>query len=291
VAGKRLRYLVEPVVDLAPAADAVVKRCKRLQDVLGDLNDAHVQRDELGGAIEIAAAERARQLHGMARGADNEGLRREGRRSERAGLLELTRRAQARMDGLYRQLDEEWLQGGMAALVEDVEELAVQLEAAARPSLEIERKYLLRSAPDLSPVAGRVETVEIHQGWLPGDRLRERLRRSVGPGGTHYTRTMKLGMGVERIEVEEPTTAGLFGALWPLTEGCRIHKLRHRVRTGEAGGPGTWEIDEFLDRPLWLAEIELDLADETPELPAWLAPFVERDVTDDPEYTNLKLAR
>jgi len=302
VAGKRLRYLVEPAVDRAPAAGAVVKRCKRLQDVLGDLNDAHVQRDELGGAIEVAAAERARQLHDMARGADDDGLRREGRRSERAGLLELTRRAQARMDALYRQLDEEWLQGGMHALVEDVEELAAQLEAAARPAVEIERKYLLRSAPDLSPVAGRVETVEIRQGWLPGERLRERLRKSVGPGGTDYTRTVKLGAGVERIEIEESTTAGVFEALWPLTEGCRIHKRRYRVRVADAGGegsarlPGTdrariWEIDEFLDRGLWLAEVELADAGETPELPAWLAPWVDRDVTDDPQYTNLKLAR
>ncbi|MBW2446492.1 MAG: CHAD domain-containing protein, partial [Deltaproteobacteria bacterium] len=90
VACKRLRYLVEPVRDHVESARNLVKRCKRLQDLLGDLNDAHVQRDELGTAIEAAAAERARRLHDLARSADDAGLGREARRSERAGLVELT---------------------------------------------------------------------------------------------------------------------------------------------------------------------------------------------------------
>jgi CHAD domain-containing protein/CYTH domain-containing protein len=292
VACKRLRYLVEPVREHAPAARAVVKRCKRLQDLLGDRNDAHVQRDELGGAIEQAAAERARRLHDLARGADDLALRREARRSERSGLVELTRRAQARMEALHRQLEEEWLGGGIAALLEDVEELAAELETAGRRDVEIERKYLLSGPVDFSPVAAYVETIEIRQGWLPGERLRERLRRSEGPDGVSYRRTVKLGAGVERIELEEPTTAGVFETLWPLTEGCRIHKRRHRVRIPRDGEPPlVWEIDEFLDRALWLAEVELDDASSVPELPDWLAPVVEREVTDDPRYTNLKLAR
>jgi CYTH domain-containing protein len=132
-----------------------------------------------------------------------------------------------------------------------------------------------------------VETVEIRQGWLPGERLRERLRQTDAPAGTHYERTVKLGMGIERIEIQEATTSRVFQALWPLTEGCRIHKRRHRVREGDL----VWEIDEFLDRPLWLAEVELTHADQEVAPPDWLAPFVERDVTDDPRYTNLKLAR
>jgi CHAD domain-containing protein len=287
VAGKRLRYLVEPVREHARRAVDVVNRCKKLQDLLGDLNDAHVQRDELGQALELAAAERARHLHELTRGANDESLRREARRSERSGLLELTRRAQARMEALFRTLEEEWLQGGMVALLEDVEELAAQLEAAAKPPVEIERKFLLHAPVDFSPVAARVETVEIRQGWLPGELLHERVRRTVGPSGTCFERTIKLGAGVERIQLEESTTAQVFEALWPLTEGCRIHKRRHRVPDGEL----VWEIDEFLDRPLWLAEVELASADQAVEPPAWLAPYVERDVTDDPRYLNLKLAR
>jgi adenylate cyclase len=53
-----------------------------------------------------------------------------------------------------------------------------------------------------------------------------------------------------------------------------------------------WEIDEFLDRGgLWLAELELDSADDVVVVPAWLRAAVEREVTDDPRYTNHALAR
>ena len=51
-----------------------------------------------------------------------------------------------------------------------------------------------------------------------------------------------------------------------------------------------WKIDEFLDRDLSLAEIELDDAAQQPTLPGWLAPHVVREVTDDPRYANLALA-
>jgi len=290
VAGKRLRYLVEPARGHVEAAQTVVKRCKKLQDLLGDLNDAHVQCEALGRALEEAAAERARRLHELARATEDDTLRREARRSERAGLLALTRRAQLRLGELWERLERDWLAGGMVTLLEDVEALVEQLESACRPPVEIERKYLLRGRPDLEAAAAsgaRVDAVEIDQGWLPGERLRERLRRSVGPNGTTYTRTVKVGAGVERLELDEATSAPVFDTLWPLTEGCRIRKRRHRVRAGDH----LWEVDEFLDRDLWLAEVELDDPDAAPDLPQWLAGQVEREVTDDPRYTNLKLAR
>jgi CYTH domain-containing protein len=52
-----------------------------------------------------------------------------------------------------------------------------------------------------------------------------------------------------------------------------------------------WEIDEFTDRPLWLAELELDHAAAHVTIPDWLAPVLVRDVTDEAEYTNHRLAR
>ncbi len=65
-----------------------------------------------------------------------------------------------------------------------------------------------------------------------------------------FLRTIKLGFGVSRIEIEDSVNAELFEALWPLTAGKRVHKRRYRVPDGEL----TWEIDEFLDQPLYLAE-------------------------------------
>ena len=125
-------------------------------------------------------------------------------------------------------------------------------------------------------------TVEIDQGWLPGKRLRERLRRRSGPNGTEYFRTVKLGEGVQRTELEEETSQEVFEALWELTEGCRVCKRRHVVPDGAL----TWEIDEFLDRDLHLAEVELDDPHQRVELPEWLEPHVRRDVTGSKKYVS-----
>jgi CYTH domain-containing protein len=265
-------------------ASAVVRRCKRLQDALGELNDAYVLHDELGSALEVAAAEHARRLHELASEQDTERLRRETRRSQRSGLLELTRRLQHRIETLLEQLRDGWIADGMGPLIEEVEQMAAQLDRAVHPGLEIERKYLLRRLPDLG---GRAEIEEIDQGWLPGERLHERLRRVQSGSATRYFRTIKFGQGVQRTEIEEPATQELFDSLWPLTEGCRVRKRRHKVREGDLA----WEIDEFLDRELYLAEVELAHVSDRPKIPEWLAPCIEREVTDDPRYTNLRLAR
>jgi len=150
--------------------------------------------------------------------------------------------------------------------------------------VEIERKYLLRQLPDL-PEGTAVQHIE--QGYVPGDKIHERLRRVRDEDGVRLYRTIKLGRGVERIEVEEQPSPELFDKLWPLTEGARLQKRRYRVTAGDR----TWEIDDFDDRDLVLAEIELDSADEVVNFPPWLAPDVVREVTDEAEYVNLNLAR
>ena len=151
--------------------------------------------------------------------------------------------------------------------------------------LEIERKYLLRALP---PAVANAQAVEIDQGYLPGTDIRERIRRVRGPHGTQFVRTLKSGEGIERLEIEEETSEQFFVAVWPLTRGCRVHKRRYDVPDGTL----VWEIDEFLDRPeLWLAEVELDRADQPVTPPEWLAPYVVREVTDEPGYTNHALAK
>jgi CYTH domain-containing protein len=128
--------------------------------------------------------------------------------------------------------------------------------------------------------------IEIEQGWLPGERVRERVRRSCCADGTTWTRTIKMGHGIARIEIEERTSEAVFDGLWPLTENCRIRKRRHVIPEGDL----VWEIDEFQDRDLCLAEVELPSVDVRPELPRWLADWLVREVTDDGRYTNLALA-
>ena len=148
---------------------------------------------------------------------------------------------------------------------------------------EIERKYLLDGLPDRAAAA---PSVEIAQGYLPGTKILERIRRIRQAGEDRFVRTIKLGRGVSRIEIEEPMTKQLFDALWPLTAGRRINKRRYLVPDGDF----TWEIDQFLDQPLVLGEIELP-DERHPTIPEWLAPHVTREVTDEPGFTNARLAR
>jgi CYTH domain-containing protein len=196
----------------------------------------------------------------------------------------------ARRAALDADIDATWLRaGGGAGLVAALDALAARVEAAHGGSaVEIERKYLLRALPHILRGAA---SVEIDQGWLPGERLRERVRRVRDAAGStpdeRYMRTVKLGAGVTRTEVEEPCTRELFEALWPLTRERRVRKRRYRVREGGL----VWEIDDFVDRTLVLAEVELPAADAVAELPAWLAPYVVREVTDEGDFVNANLAQ
>ena len=65
--------------------------------------------------------------------------------------------------------------------------------------------------------------------------------------------------------------------------------MRRSYQLADAGR--VWEIDEFSDRKLVLAEIELTSAREEVAIPDWLARCVVREVTGDPEYLNHTLAR
>lgn len=150
--------------------------------------------------------------------------------------------------------------------------------------MEIERKFLLSGCP---PEAAVVAGTRIEQGWIPGRTLRERLRRSTYPTGvSRYTRTVKFGRGISRVELEEDTDRHLFEVLWPLTVSARVRKRRHAMREGAH----TWEIDVFTDRDLVLAEVELRAVDDAVAIPAWLEKWVVREVTDESEYVNANLA-
>lgn len=152
-------------------------------------------------------------------------------------------------------------------------------------NIEIERKFLLSGLPDMPRVS---DVLEIDQGYIPGVRLLERLRRQRHRDGTvRYFRTVKVGSGVERIELEDETDKATFEHLWQLTEGRRLRKRRHLVPDGSL----TWEVDEFTDRSLHLAELEIETATTAIRIPDWLKPVVVRDVTDEREYTNRNLAR
>lgn len=150
--------------------------------------------------------------------------------------------------------------------------------------LEIERKYLLSALPE---AAHGARSVVMEQGYLPGQRIVERLRHYTGAEAERWVRSIKAGTGITRIEVEEEVTRELFDQLWPLTLGKRVRKRRYYLP--DAGL--TWEVDEFLDRDLVLAELELPHESHRVQIPPWLAPVLVREVSHEPAYLNTSLAR
>lgn len=253
---KRQRALLAPFAKSRPALGAWFDVATRAQDQLGAMRDAVVLADlaRSQGHAELASALQSQALahHAAFSSAWH------ARGEDPLGLLE------------------------RAAEALQTEGSPVSDQGVPQ---EIERKYLLRALP---PEARQVAPTRIDQGWIPGTVLRERLRRSTRPDGSvRCTRTIKFGPARARVEIEEPTSDALFEAMWPLTRDARIRKLRHAVPHGEH----VWEIDVFLDRDLVLAEVELRSSNDEAVVPAWLAPFVEREVTDDPAYLNAVMAR
>ena len=286
IVAKRLRYLIDPVGEMVPGAAQVSDRIRDLQDHLGALHDAHVFAPELVAATSAAAAEHARResLAVVAGGTKGHAAKRVHERDPRPGLIALGERIRSRGEAAFAQVRDGWLEGRAVEFFANAERFAAALDAHVRPLLEIERKYLLEKFPT---AAAGAPVEEIEQGYVPGERLRERLRRVTSPDGVRWYRTVKTGAGLVRVELEEETTREVFEAMWPLTEGKRVHKQRHRVTDGDL----VWEIDHFVDRDLTLAEVELPSADVQPVPPDWLQSYVVRDVTDEPAYLNFNLAR
>lgn len=133
IAAKRLRYLLEPLRGSARAdASAVVGELKALQDVLGDLHDAHLLAAALGDALAEAAAARARRVHAAALATgDRDALRAGLRGSPRPGLLALVRLVAARRDARYAGLVRAWREGAPEALAARVRTLAGALAPGA----------------------------------------------------------------------------------------------------------------------------------------------------------------
>jgi len=205
------------------------------------------------------------------------------------GLSAIMERLRARATAAFSQFSAEWLGDKAAGFFRDIDAAADRIAQSAREGQEIERKYLLRFLPEK---ARDSRWVDIAQGYLPGSKLRERIRRvsthhSSGRKDLHFYRTVKLGEGVTRTEVEEETTEAIFLAMWPLTKRRRLRKRRFEVDVDGL----TWEIDEFRNRDLVLAEVELDSEDDEVTFPDWLAPAVQREVTGEPEFLNINLAR
>ena len=145
---------------------------------------------------------------------------------------------------------------------------------------EIERKFLVPGdAWKVAAAAG----VRIRQGYLSSDK--DRTVRVRIAGDQAWLTVKGLTQGSSRPEFEYPVPLPDGEAMLEMCERPLLEKTRHRV----AHGGLEWEVDVFEgdNAGLVLAEVELERADQPVSLPPWAG----LEVTDDPRYYNVHLAK
>lgn len=154
---------------------------------------------------------------------------------------------------------------------------------------EIERKYLidrgLVDSGNMPKADAHSERIQQFYLTMGDSEVRARAKRELGEGhGYQYFLTIKSGTGLVREETEVQITSTTYSELERFAI-ARIAKTRYKI--------GRWEIDVFLPpfSNLIIAEIELTHEDEVITIPHWMASYVIREVTDDPQYKNANLAR
>src|SRR5262245_7390733 len=155
----------------------------------------------------------------------------------------------------------------------------------AKRGIERERKFLVKAIP---PGIERGDHELIEQGYLTvgsrNDRgIEIRVRRT--PSGSVLT--VKRGEGAARHETEVPLAAASAGALWPLTKGRRVRKMRYTIRQGK--GPQI-QVDVYRGRLRGLAVAEVEFPTMTQlrrfRPPAWFG----KEITGVAAYSNSRLA-
>lgn len=144
---------------------------------------------------------------------------------------------------------------------------------------EIERKFLVRDALDLSDYPGR----SLVQGYLcygPPTAIRIRM-----DGDQALLNIKQSVTTIERAEFEYPVPMEDGRAMLALVpEKAIIEKTRHEVPWGGL----VWEVDVFAgaNAGLVVAEVELSSRDQAIDFPPW----VGEEVSGDPRYLNSRLA-
>ena len=287
IAAKRVRYLLDPVKSGVPEARPALQLLKSFQDDFGELHDLHVAHHELeSGVIERAAHEaneRSREILDAA----GEGRVPPRFASKLGGFASVAAAVREEEHARFKAIEVRWLQDSAATLLAAIDTATATLARRGGGNTEIEHKYLLSREPTIPDECVR-EVIEIEQGYLPGERISERLRRQCHTDGTvALRRTLKIGHGLVRTEIEEEISPELFEALWPMTAGRRVRKRRTKASTGTQ----VLDIDVFLDRTLVLAELEVELIGDPVDLPPWVLDVLVAEVTDDASFSNAKLAQ
>jgi CYTH domain-containing protein len=146
--------------------------------------------------------------------------------------------------------------------------------------IEIERKFLLDELP---PVLAFARRRAILQGYLAIDGDTEvRVRRT--PAGS--TLTIKHGSGEVRVEEELALGERQADALWELTNGRRLQKVRRVMRLDGFDV----EVDEYAGALDGLVVAEVEFVDEETSRGFEPPALFGREVTGEAAYANRNLA-
>lgn len=130
--------------------------------------------------------------------------------------------------------------------------------------------------------------LDIEQVYLISTgEARRRVRKVTNSDGkAEYYYTEKSGQGLVRKEIERKISEREWKVLLVESDSSRlpIRKIRYQVPFRSY----KLEIDIFEDFGFNLLEIELQSTKDVPSLPKWLD--VDKEVTEDPSYTNSQLA-
>lgn len=161
------------------------------------------------------------------------------------------------------------------------------LQQSGKKSTEIERKWLVDISKipyDLEKKADVYELTQTYLNFSPEMRVRN-------ISDERYVITIKTGLseksGLKRGEQEYDITKEEYEHLLNKQEGNTIRKTRYQL---EIDGK-TWAFDIFHDQLDGLAYLEIEF-DSTDEANNFQAPdWVGKDVTNDINYKNQKLAQ
>ena len=162
---------------------------------------------------------------------------------------------------------------------------------------EIEHRYLLKALPpvidDIAFTVCKAKNV-----YIVTDTIQERFTKRIyrrhpkyTPGTKLYRRTVKIGHGIERLEFKDKCDVDLYKSMRKVSGARKLKKVRYRVAQKlDSGEKFVWEVDTFLDRKLFLAEVEVPEVDTPVFVPRWLEPFIEREITEEHRYEGCNLA-
>lgn len=147
-------------------------------------------------------------------------------------------------------------------------------------SLEIERKFLVKSIPDN---LGDYEKLDISQGYIVAEKdISVRVRKM----NEKFIQAIKTGQGKIREEVEIDLTEEQFNLLWPLTKGRVVNKTRYKIPHGDL----VFELDFYHGDLEGLVTLEVEFVSEDASLVWEPTEMFGKEITEDSRYVNQNLA-